>query len=165
MIKLNAKMQKNRKENQFIKQPFFEGGNKAFRNFVLNELKYPKEAIENKVEGIVHLKAHINHLGEVFDAKVISGIGYGCDEEAKRIIALAKYIVPKTPRKMRVKFQKNVRIQFALSMVKKKVKPQPNSTNMSISYNVVQSPKKPKAQSEPKKQSIAYNYTINIKKG
>lgn len=105
-------MQKKKKDNHFIKQAFYEGGNTAFRKFVSENMKYPKEALKNDTEGVVHLKIDINYKGKVTNVKVMKGIGHGCDAEAVRIMKLAEYEVPANPRKLRIKFQKNVRIQF-----------------------------------------------------
>ena len=49
-------------------------------------LKYPKAAYENRNEGKVILKAHINKNGKVDSVKLIRGIGYGCDEESVRVV-------------------------------------------------------------------------------
>ncbi|MHB1685968.1 MAG: TonB family protein [Ignavibacteriaceae bacterium] len=50
---------------------------------ILNKLVYPQDAIKNKIEGTVKILADIDEFGEVNHAKVIKGIGYGCDESAK----------------------------------------------------------------------------------
>ena len=160
-------MQKKRKDNQFIKQAFYEGGNTAFRKFVSENLKYPQEALKNDIEGIVHLKIDIDHKGKVTGTKLMKGIGHGCDEEAKRIMKLAKYEVPANPKKLRVKFHKNVRIQFKKpkekvqpkKVIKEKAQPTPNKS-MSISYQITSTPK-PQSTPAKKKSKSSYNYTIN----
>jgi len=113
-------MQKQKKDQHFVKQPFFKGGNTEFRKFVKKELKYPTVALKEKVEGVVVLKIDIDYKGDVTSSKVVSGIGHGCDREAQRIMMLAKYEVPKGPRKMRVRFHKTVRIQFKIPKVNSK---------------------------------------------
>ena len=160
-------MQKKRKDNQFIKQAYYEGGNTAFRKFVSENLKYPEEALKADIEGVVHLKIDINYKGKVTGAKVTRGVGYGCDEEAIRLLKLAEYVVPKNPKKMRVKFHKNVRIQFKKPKPKKIVEPKKpkkpssaaeESKSTSISYQITPSKKKP----DPTKKSDSgsYSYTI-----
>ncbi len=52
----------------------------------LSELQYPEKAREMGVEGRVIVKYTINENGKVTDSFVLRGIGYGCDEEALRII-------------------------------------------------------------------------------
>jgi len=132
-------MQKKRKDNQFIQNAFYEGGNKAFREFIYSNLKYPQEAVSERIEGIVHLKIDIDHKGKVTDVKVTKGVGYGCDEEAIRIIKMAQYSVSKGPRNMRVSFQKNVRIEFKLP--KKKVEPPTNEIQYHLKSTKPQEPK------------------------
>ena len=50
---------------------------------ILNKLVYSQEARKNKITGVVKILADIDEYGEVNYAKVIKGIGYGCDESAK----------------------------------------------------------------------------------
>ncbi len=160
-------MQKKRKDNQFIKQAYYEGGNTAFRKFVSENLKYPEEALSADIEGVVHLKIDINYKGKVTAVKVTKGIGYGCDEEAIRLLKLAEYVVPANPKKLRVKFHKNVRIQFKKPKPKKLVPPEkpksPSSsatkTNITaISYQIT--PSKKKSSTTKRNESGSYSYTI-----
>ena len=159
-------MQKKRKDNQFIKQAYFEGGNTAFRKFVASHLKYPEEANKNNLEGIVHLKIDIDHKGKVTGAKVMRGIGHGCDKEAIRVIKLAKYVVPDNPRKTRVLFHKNVRIQFKKPKLKTavvdKVPVAPKkSKKLQLDYQLVSKPKKAVSVKEKASKS-SYSYTIKF---
>lgn len=172
-FKLNLPyMQKERKDKQFIKQPFFEGGNVEFRKFVAKNMQYPKEALDQKIEGIVHLKIDIDHKGKVIGSKIVSGVGYGCDEEAMRIMSLAEYVITKNPRKMRVRFHKNVRIQFKLPKVKKVKKTEPpklpkanSNKTTQFQYTITSKPKKKSEDqsNKPKpKNSSGYSYTIKF---
>jgi len=159
-------MQKKRKDNQFIKQAYYQGGNTAFRKFVAEQLKYPEEALENDIEGIVHLKIDIDHKGKVIGVKVMQGIGHGCDKEAMRIIRKAEYEVPANPKKMRVIFHKNVRIQFKKPKVEKEVEkkaPQVNkkTSTLSLEYEISTNKKKESTASDRVKKT-SYNYTINF---
>lgn len=150
-------MSKERKDNQFIKKPYYEGGIKALRAFMKENLKYPKEALDKKIEGTVLVRHDIDHKGKVIGAKVLKGIGHGCDEEAKRLIKLLKYEVPKGPRKLKVTFHKDTKINFRLPKVKPKKKvvtPKKNTGNISISYTI-----KP-ANKPVQKVKKSYNYTI-----
>ncbi|MCH7516064.1 MAG: energy transducer TonB [Bacteroidetes bacterium] len=54
-------------------------------------LIYPTEAIKHKIEGKVYVLVTIDSLGNPFCAKIIKGIGYGCDEEALRLVNSSKY--------------------------------------------------------------------------
>lgn len=105
-------MDKERKDQSFIKKPVFPGGPKAMKEFVSKNLKYPVEAAKVGFEGNVRLKYEINYKGEVMKVKVVTPIGYGCDEEAVRVVKLFKFQVPKNPRKLKVKFSRTITIHF-----------------------------------------------------
>jgi TonB family protein len=154
-------MSKERKDNHFIKKPFYEGGITALRKFIKENLKYPKEALEKKIEGTVLVKYDIDYTGKVTEAKVLKGIGHGCNEEAKRLIKLLKYEVPKGPRKLKVSFHKETKINFRLPKEKPAKKPVPkaakvitNQGQLSIKYTIT-----PKL-GKPKEVKRTYNYTI-----
>ena len=44
------------KKRNFIKKSTYPGGKEALKKLIKENLKYPKEAIENKIEGNVLLK-------------------------------------------------------------------------------------------------------------
>lgn len=64
----------------------FKGGEKALYNYLFKNLKYTNEAAKNKVQGRVFITFAIETDGSISYAKVIRGIGAGCDEEALRVI-------------------------------------------------------------------------------
>ena len=106
-------MSKEKKDKHFIKKAYYEGGVQAMRAFIKKELRYPKAALKERVEGTVSLRCAINHQGKVTEVKIISGPGYGCEEEAERLMKMMKFKVPKN-RKVRVLFHKNMQIHFRL---------------------------------------------------
>lgn len=63
------------------------GGMKA----ILDKVVYPQNAKKNKIEGTVLILADIDEYGEVNYAKVINGIGYGCNESAKIAVYYAQF--------------------------------------------------------------------------
>jgi periplasmic protein TonB len=66
--------------------PEFEGGLRALREFIANNVNYPNLAREAGTEGTVHVTFVIDENGVVENSKVLKGIGYGCDEESIRVI-------------------------------------------------------------------------------
>lgn len=66
--------------------PEFPGGMPALSAYMSEHLKYPKEARELRVEGLVLLQFIVEKDGSIGDIKVIRGIGRGCDEEAVRVV-------------------------------------------------------------------------------
>jgi len=102
------------RKKQFLKHPEYEGGNAAFRKFIKENMMYPEEALKNNVEGNVFLTYQVDDNGNVFNIRVTKGIGYGCDEEAVRLIGLMNFKKVKN-RGLRLKVQKNARIIFKIS--------------------------------------------------
>lgn len=132
-------MKKERREDSFIKQPYFKEGNEALKNFIEKNLKYPKEAFENDVQGIVIVTCDIDHKGNVIDAKIKKGIGNGCDEESIRVAKMIKFEIPGIPRKLKVIFHKDLRFPFSKVKKKEEVIAVPATQNLSpltIQYQV-----------------------------
>ncbi len=66
--------------------PEFEGGTAALLSFVARNIVYPTLAREIGQEGTVFVSFVVNENGMVEGAKILKGIGYGCDEEVLRVI-------------------------------------------------------------------------------
>ncbi|MDP5120703.1 MAG: TonB family protein [Spirosomaceae bacterium] len=67
--------------------PEFPGGATEMYKYIGERIKYPKLAQQMKVEGKVFLRFVVQKNGEIGDIKILKGIGYGCDEEAVRVIS------------------------------------------------------------------------------
>ena len=151
----------SRKPNSFLNKPVFEGGIKAMRELIKANLKYPKEAIIAKIEGSVKIRYDIDFKGNVIKTKVIKGLGYGCDEEAQRLVHLFKFKIDKT-RKVRVIFHKNIQINFKLPKEKPKPVKAPSTPKMSIQYKVTQKSKTKKSTEKKNQGGSSYSYSISI---
>ncbi|MCP9757545.1 TonB family protein [Lacihabitans sp. CCS-44] len=66
--------------------PEFIGGQAELYKWLAKNIKYPLEAKNNKIEGRVYVRFVIEANGEIGEVKVMKGIGYGCDEEAARVL-------------------------------------------------------------------------------
>ena len=55
--------------------------------YLSKHLNYPDQAREAGVQGKVIIKFVVNEDGSISDVTLIRGIGAGCDEEAKRVVA------------------------------------------------------------------------------
>ena len=141
-------MSKEHPEKDLLKRPYFPGGLKAMRQFIRENLVYPAEALQKKVEGAVALKYEIDYKGKVQKVKVIGGLGAGCDEEAIRLVKLFKFKIEKN-RKMKVKFHNNIQIHFKL--------PLPKKQNINLQYQVSK-----KSSDDKKGTSSGYSYTVKI---
>ncbi len=68
-------------------QPDIRGSWGKFNEIVNTQLKYPKDALDNRIEGIVVVGFNISIDGTIEKMKILKGIGYGCDEEVLRILS------------------------------------------------------------------------------
>lgn len=66
--------------------PSFPGGEQKLAQYFAKNLKYPQVAKKNGIKGRVFVDFIIEPDGSVTNAKVVRGIGSGCDEEAVRVI-------------------------------------------------------------------------------
>lgn len=66
--------------------PEFEGGMEALYKFLAANIRYPEQAKKEKIQGRVIVSFVIEKDGSVSDAKVLRGIGGGCDEESLRVV-------------------------------------------------------------------------------
>ncbi len=80
---------------------------------IMRRLSYPSEARNKGIEGTVKVLTFIDQYGEVEDAKVVKGIGYGCDEAARTAIFYTKFR-PGIQRGKPVKVQMVIPIKFSL---------------------------------------------------
>ncbi|MFN0254917.1 energy transducer TonB [Pedobacter ureilyticus] len=64
----------------------FPGGMARARQFIGNNLEYPKKAIDAEIEGTVQAKFTIELDGSISNIEIVRSLGYGCDEEVIRVI-------------------------------------------------------------------------------
>jgi protein TonB len=63
--------------------------------FIAANLKYPAAARQARVTGQVYVQYIVNEDGHISEAKVMKGLGSGCDEEAVRVVSrLPAYKTP-----------------------------------------------------------------------
>lgn len=90
--------------------PTLNGGLKELQKKVV----YPNVAIQAGIEGRVVVQFVINDKGMVLNPSIVRGIGGGCDEEAIRVIKLAKF-TPGMQRGKPVSVRYTIPISFKLS--------------------------------------------------
>jgi len=137
------------KEKKFIHKPYYPGGKDALRSFIRAQKRYPAQAAQNQIKGVVRIKMTIDLKGNIIRTKLIKKLGYGCDEEAIRVVEMLKYKVPHT-RKLKGTFNKNINIHFG---PRAKV-----NTSKSTPYKYTISKKE---ESKSSSKSTSYHYTIN----
>ena len=131
-------------KKRFLNLPRYPGGSESFKKFIAENLRYPDAALEAKIEGSVIVEYDISDDGLVYNPHILKGLGYGCDEEAVRLIGLHRFEKVKN-RGVRVKMTTKTTIHFRLPGV-------------SISYSVPQ-----KNEPEQKKDGpVTYEYTVRF---
>jgi len=68
--------------------PEFPGGIDALMKFMAENIKYPAEAVKNKIEGKVILKFVVDDTGKVTDIEVARSVAPMLDAEAIRVVGL-----------------------------------------------------------------------------
>lgn len=66
--------------------PTFPNGTEAMYKYIYDKIKYPAIARENGISGQVIVQFVVSKEGEIQKAKVVRGIGGGCNEEALRVV-------------------------------------------------------------------------------
>lgn len=143
-------MKKPNREKKFLNLPTYPGGKEALDKFLALNIQYPDEARLNNIRGVVHISFEVDHYGVISNEQIIHSLGYGCDEEAIRVVRLLKF--NKTyNRGMRVKKKMKFRIPFP---------PPPQSAGFSYEYK---QEKKDNIEEEKKTEGTSgYGYTINF---
>lgn len=87
---------------------------KGLAQFLQSNLVYPVQAREIGVTGKVWVNFVVDENGKIIDAKILKGIGYGCDEEALRVIKMMPNWKPGMFQGKPVKVSFNQPITFAM---------------------------------------------------
>ncbi len=146
---------KYHKPKNFLKMPHIHGNREQLKEFLKNNLTYPKAAIENKIEGDIIISYKVSDNGDVFNPVIKKGLGYGCDEEAIRLVKMIQYDAVKN-RGVRVTAHSKIKIPFRLPKEKKQQK-----IKMVYTQSVSKE-KKEKQESKEKAPKTTYNYTIKF---
>ena len=92
-----------------------ECSNQKLIGFIMENLKYPTEAEKAGAEGRVVIKFTVTAKGALDNINIAKGMGYGCDEEAARVIkAMNDKTAPWTPG---MKDGKAVAVEMALPIM------------------------------------------------
>ncbi len=95
--------------------PEFEGGMKGLMDFVSKNVVYPQLAKESELQGVVYVSFIVNENGVVEGAKVLKGIGLGCDEEVLRVVnKMPRWKKPGKNQGRAVRVRYNIPVSFKL---------------------------------------------------
>ena len=99
---------------QAEEMPVFPGGESAFRNYIVENVKYPDEAKKAGISGKVFVSFIIDEKGNVTDVKVLKSVNPLLDKESVRVISGMPAWQPGKEKGKAVKVQYTVPVQFAL---------------------------------------------------
>lgn len=99
--------------------PEFPGGQEALTKYIGKELKYPEEAVENGVEGVVFLTFVVETDGKISGVTVLRGLGGALDKEAVRVVSGMPNWIPGKQRGKAVRVKYNLPIRYKLTGDKK----------------------------------------------
>lgn len=139
---------------KFLKYPEYPGGKISLNQYIQDNLVYPADALKHNIEGNVLLSAEINDNGEIHEIRVDKGLGYGCDEEAVRLLKGIHFGGVSNPG-IRLKTTKKFRIPFKI---------QKEKGLKEINYSLKKNSEKIDT-TEKKAVKQVYNYTISWNPG
>ncbi len=94
------------------------GGIKAYDKYLDDNLRYPQQALENKIKGKVVIEFTVRTDGSLDEFNVIKKLGYGCDEEGIRLVKEGPDWKPGTQDNVPV--ENSVRVKMKFNPDKKK---------------------------------------------
>lgn len=111
--------------------------------FIYKNIKYPQAARDNGIEGMTVVSFIVEKDGSISNAKVIRGIGGGCDEESLRVIHLMQeqgiHFTPGKQKGKAVRVQFNLPIRFKLDNQTKQEAPQTQApTKLDLPANTLE---------------------------
>lgn len=92
----------------------FPGGLNEMYKFLASRIVYPAAARETGVQGTVYIDFVIEKDGTVSNIMVMRGIGFGCDEEAVRVIQLMPKWKPAKQNLHQVRMAMTIPVKFTL---------------------------------------------------
>jgi len=94
--------------------PSFPGGDIAFRNFLNKNTIYPQIAIENNMQGKVHVSFVVEKNGSITDVQIVQGINKHLDKEAIRVIQSMPNWIPGKQGNKTVRVRYTLPVNFIL---------------------------------------------------
>lgn len=92
--------------------PIPEGGYQVLNAYLSQHLRYPEEAQQLKVKGTVGLEFTVEPDGSLSHFKISKSLGYGCDEEAVRVLLQGPKWKPGVENNHPVRKKVKTRIKF-----------------------------------------------------
>lgn len=92
----------------------YPGGIESFYSYLGQNIHYPEYARQKNITGRVIITFVVERNGSVTNIRVLRGIGYGCDEEAVRVLKESPKWAPGVQKGRVVRQQYTIPINFTL---------------------------------------------------
>jgi TonB family protein len=97
--------------------PEFKGGLEAMFKYLRENMTYPTAAKTEEIQGTVFVQFVVSKIGKISDAKIIRGIGGGCDEEALRVVMNMPDWIPGRNKRKDVAVMVQLPLKFQLANI------------------------------------------------
>lgn len=115
----NVKVMDNNDTDEILliaeEMPEFVGGTHAMQKFISENIQYPRQAMQLRLQGRVMVAFIVDKEGKIKDMEVLKGVGGGCELEALRVISLMPKWKPGKQNGQNVAVRYTLPIKFALS--------------------------------------------------
>lgn len=95
--------------------PKYIGGENKLYEFLGENIKYPREAKEENIQGTVYLSFIVDEKGNVENVKILKGVHKTLDDESLRLVSLIKKWEPGKYKGIQVKVKCNIPIKYTLN--------------------------------------------------
>ena len=92
--------------------PRFPSGNDSLAIFIRSHTTYPKAAKKHHVSGVIEVGFTVAIDGTIKNPKVLNHLGYGCDEEAIRVVNLMPKWIPAVKGREPMELDSRVNVSF-----------------------------------------------------
>lgn len=96
-------------------QPEFPGGKEAFTEFMISNMKYPKSAAADGIEGTAYVQFIVGKSGDISNVSVVKGFNPECDDEALRVVSMMPDFKPGKQRGKAVAVKMVLPVKFSLT--------------------------------------------------
>ncbi|RYE48813.1 MAG: energy transducer TonB [Sphingobacteriales bacterium] len=95
--------------------PEYVGGQSSLQDYIVNNLQYPQDAIDNNVEGVVRVQFAVDEKGNVSNVSTLGNkLGYGLEEEAIKVVSSMPKWAPGKVKGKNVKTWRTLPINYQL---------------------------------------------------
>jgi len=95
--------------------PAYMGGQSGLEEYIVNNLEYPQDAIDNNVEGVVNVQFAVDEKGNITNVSTVGNkLGHGLEEEAIKIVSAMPKWTPGQVKGKNVKTWRMLPINYRL---------------------------------------------------